>query len=202
MKFKKLFATARKIELKLALAQEVQNQVIEAPAPTSTPETSTSELFLYEKPKDWSSAKVLEFQKNINAWGTSVGYHGKLMKEDGLWGPETKNIIYGLRRNEAFPASELTSVDKMFDFFKAKALLNKVPGAFGLKDKNMQPLSEDKVAKVQEWLKNMNRYSGPVDGKWNAQAQQALAKLQLDHDVAGNTAGDVLDTASQDAIGI
>jgi len=203
MNSRKLFSIAKKIELKLALAQETQEQVIEAPMKEVT---ENSGIFLYDKPKSWTPQKVVEFQKLINAWGHSVGYKSNLVKENGKWtdanDDEMRNILYGLKQNQDLPQAQLQSPEKMFEWLKGQQLLSKVPSTFGLKDKNMNPMSKEDVSKVQEWLKNMNRYSGPVDGNWNSSAQSALAKLQLDNDVSGNTAGDVLDTASQNAIGL
>lgn len=197
MKSRKLFTVAKKIELKLALAQELSETLVEG-----TPPEKPKAIYYSQKPAGWNSAKVLELQKMIAAWGRKKGINLKLIKEDGIWGDETSQIVYGLQQNEDFEGHDISNPDAMYNYFKSQSLLEKVPPTFGLNDANMQSADPKFVAKVQERLKSMDRYKGPTDGKWNAEAGAALAKLQKEKGNSSLNSDVVLDNDTKTALGL
>ena len=195
MTSRKLYIVAKKIQLKLAQSADT---VIEGTPPSSQDETA---LFIYKKPADWSTAKMLDFQRSMNAWGKARGYKGNLLKEDGVWGQRTTEITRGFWGNTDIPNSAKQNPEAMYQYMKAQELESKLPKAGFMTDKKQNPVSPEFISEVQNKLKEMNYYAGPVDGRWNVDGMTALTKLQKD--VGSNkTDGLSLDEATQTRLGL
>lgn len=64
---------------------------------------------------NWNRNQILELQKLINKINKSFGYGVSLIKEDGIYGPETRNAVAG-----GMQGANLNTIDQLFNWLKSK----------------------------------------------------------------------------------
>lgn len=203
MKSRSLFTVAKKIQLKLAQVAATET-VIEAPKANQPGEG----LEYPSAPADWGKAKILDFQRLLNAWGKATYPDVTMtsMKEDGVWGPETTSVNLRFQSDPNMPAGKGDTPDTMYNYLKHEWLpsqkaYEQLPKGKFMKDKRQNPVSPEFISQVQNKLKELNYYAGPVDGQWNFDAMNSLAKFQKDNG-SSKTDGFSLDESIQTQLGL